>query len=86
VTETTLEALRQAGLGAGSPEHMPDYDYLTTDELAAVMRTSPETCRYWRHIGRGPRSFKAGRKVLYARADVLRWLEELQAGGTPGAA
>ncbi len=38
------------------------------------MRTSPETVRYWRHVGKGPASFKLGRKVLYAAADVVAWI------------
>ena len=49
--------------------------YLTTDELAALARTTPETARYWRHVGKGPRSFKVGRRVLYAESDVRAWLE-----------
>src|SRR3954454_11193122 len=44
--------------------------YLTTEEVAETLRTSPETVRFWRHVGKGPRSFKVGRRVLYARADV----------------
>ncbi|PZG54326.1 DNA-binding protein [Spongiactinospora gelatinilytica] len=47
--------------------------YLTTAELAERLRTSPETLRYWRHIGRGPRSWKPGRQVLYALEDVEAW-------------
>ena len=43
---------------------------LTTEEVARIYRTSPETVRYWRHVGKGPKSFKRGRRVLYARADV----------------
>jgi excisionase family DNA binding protein len=50
--------------------------YLTTDEVAHWLRTSPETCRYWRHIGKGPASFKVGRRVLYDEADVDRWIAE----------
>ena len=45
-------------------------EYLTTQEVAEVYRTSPETVRYWRHVGKGPKSFKVGRRVLYAREDV----------------
>lgn len=52
--------------------------YLTTAEVAELCRTSPETVRYWRHIGSGPTSFKVGRKVLYAAADVDAWLESLR--------
>jgi excisionase family DNA binding protein len=45
-------------------------EYLTTSEVADLLRTSPETVRYWRHISKGPRSFKIGRRELYARSDV----------------
>jgi excisionase family DNA binding protein len=44
--------------------------YLTTDEVAELLRTPAETVRYWRHEGKGPRSFKVGRRVLYAVTDV----------------
>lgn len=49
---------------------------LTTEELADLLRTSPETCRYWRHVGKGPRSFKVGRRVLYALEDVETFIAE----------
>jgi len=55
------------------------FDYLTTEEVAERYRTSPETVRYWRHIGKGPRSFKAGRRVLYDAVDVRAWDESLRA-------
>lgn len=41
----------------------PD-DLLTTAEVALILRTSPSTVRYWRHLGTGPRSFKLGRRVV----------------------
>jgi excisionase family DNA binding protein len=46
------------------------HEYLTTAEVAHLLRTSPESVRYWRHIGKGPASFRVGRKVLYDRRDV----------------
>jgi hypothetical protein len=52
--------------------------YLTTAELAGVCRTSPETVRFWRHVGKGPQSFKVGRKVLYDAAVVEEWLSAQQ--------
>lgn len=60
-------------------------DFMTTEEVAARARTTPDTCRYWRHIGKGPRSFKVGRRVLYAREDVEAWLAEARAQGNRGA-
>ena len=52
--------------------------YLTTSEVADLCRTSAETVRYWRHIGKGPASFKVGRRVLYAAGDVETWLAGLR--------
>lgn len=48
--------------------------FMTTAEVADLCRTSPETVRYWRHIGSGPPSFKVGRRVLYDSQAVERWL------------
>lgn len=50
-------------------------EYLTTNEVAELCRTSPETVRYWRHNKRGPRSLKVGRRVLYPAAEVRAWIE-----------
>lgn len=52
--------------------------YLITNEVADLCRTSPETVRYWRHIGAGPASFKVGRRVLYDATEVEAWLAELR--------
>ncbi len=60
-------------------------DFLDTAEMAALVRTTPATARWWRHVGRGPAFLKppGTRKALYRRSDILRWLE---AGETePGA-
>jgi excisionase family DNA binding protein len=60
------------------PDTMPEY--LTIEEVAELLRTVPETCRYWRHVGKGPKSFKVGRRVLYAREDVEAFIEEARTG------
>jgi excisionase family DNA binding protein len=54
--------------------------YLTIQEVADLLRTSPETVRYWRHVGKGPASFKIGRRVLYDESDVRAWVESQRAG------
>lgn len=57
-------------------------DYITTQELAELIRTPVETVRYWRHVGKGPASFKpGGRRVLYARSDVEAWIETARKAG-----
>ncbi|GAA1994541.1 hypothetical protein GCM10009817_41290 [Terrabacter lapilli] len=67
----------------GCPE-TPGSPYLTTAELAALLRTNPETVRYWRHVGYGPFGLKVGRHVLYARADVDAWIAKRHAEAEQG--
>ena len=52
--------------------------YLTTGDVAHLCRTTSDTVRYWRHVGRGPASFRVGRRVLYAQQDVEAWLTQLR--------
>ncbi len=54
--------------------------YLTTSDLAELFRTSPETVRYWRHTGYGPKGRKVGRRVLYERSEVEAFWNELGSG------
>lgn len=60
--------------------------YLTTAELAAVTRSPESTVRYWRHVGSGPTFTRVGRRVLYDRAVVMRWLAARSATTTGEAA
>lgn len=55
---------------------------LTTEEVAQRVRTSAATVRYWRHMGTGPRGFKAGRRILYAEDDLMAWLDARLAAET----
>lgn len=54
--------------------------YLTTEEVAEMLRTPSETVRYWHHIGKGPKSFKVGRRRLYALEDVEAFIAEARQG------
>lgn len=53
--------------------------FLTTADLAAMLRMPAETVRYWRHADKGPRFFKLGRRVLYDVADVEEWIAQQRA-------
>ena len=55
--------------------------FMTTAEVAEAIRTPVETVRYWRHVGKGPKSFKVGRRVLYAVEDVEAWLDAAREAG-----
>ena len=54
---------------------------MTTAEVAELVHAPVETVRYWRHIGKGPKSFKVGRRVLYDASDVAAWLEAARSTG-----
>lgn len=60
----------------GPVERLEWQEYLTSKEVADRLRTSVETVRYWRYVGRGPKSFKVGRRVLYAQVDLQEWIDE----------
>lgn len=50
-------------------------DLLTVAEVSAITRTPEATLRWFRHVGKGPRSAKLGRRVVYRRADVEAWID-----------
>ena len=53
--------------------------FMTTKELAELLREPPETTRWRRSVGRGPKWFRIGKRVLYDVADVQAWLQEQKA-------
>lgn len=53
-----------------------DERFMTTTEVAELLRMPVESVRWWRHVGKGPKSFKLGRRVLYAREDVEALIEQ----------
>ena len=51
--------------------------YLTTKEVASLLRIAPQTLEKARSTGLGPHIpfVKVGRAVRYAREDVRAWVE-----------
>lgn len=53
---------------------------MTTKEVSERLNTAPNTLRWWRHKGLGPRSFTLGPgtrgKVMYREEDVEAYLAE----------
>lgn len=47
-------------------------------QLSELFRIPESTFRSWRHYGRGPKSFRLGRRVVYKRSDVEAWLKRQQ--------
>jgi hypothetical protein len=61
-------------------------DFLTRDELASELRRSPRTLDRWDVLGIGPPRTLVGRKILYRRASVQRWLAAQENHGRKNAA
>ncbi|MGB6243670.1 MAG: helix-turn-helix domain-containing protein [Gordonia sp. (in: high G+C Gram-positive bacteria)] len=60
---------------------------MTTKQVSEEYPFLPAaTLRYWRHAGRGPKSFVIGAKVLYRKSEVERWLAEQEQATTRGGA
>lgn len=55
-----------------------DSDLLTVHGVAELTGLSEGTFRWWRQVGQGPKSIKLGRRVMYRRADVEKWLAEAE--------
>ena len=51
-------------------------ELITIDEFSAWAGVPPSTIHNWRYLGKGPRSFKIGRRIHYLRSDVMSWLED----------
>ena len=49
-------------------------EFLTKEELAVELRRNPRTLDRWDALGMGPPRTHVGRKVLYRRARVQKWL------------
>ena len=58
-----------------TPDTETHTQLLTITEAAARLRTPVATLRYWRHLGTGPDSFRLGRRVVYRRDDLDRWVD-----------
>jgi excisionase family DNA binding protein len=50
-------------------------EYLTKAQLASALGVSVRTLNRWHDERVGPDRIRVGRKVLYSRAAVARWLE-----------
>src|SRR5262245_14810238 len=49
-------------------------EFLTKEELADELGRNPRTLDRWHVLGMGPPRTHLGRKVLYRRASVAKWL------------
>jgi hypothetical protein len=60
--------------------------FLMPAELAELLRTTTNSLSQDRYLGRGVPFIRAGRRILYARADVLAYLQANTFQQSPGRA
>ena len=63
---------------------MEGTDLIGTKEVSAMTHLAEGTLRYYRHSNQGPACFTIGRRVLYRRAEVERWISELESTTSKG--
>ncbi|MFE7803324.1 helix-turn-helix domain-containing protein [Streptomyces sp. NPDC057430] len=54
--------------------HTDHPELLTTAELAALLRKTPNAVHVMRYRGQAPPGFRCGRDVLYPRRGVEEWI------------
>lgn len=59
-------------------------ELLGAKEFSAMIGVPVGTLRYWRHSDIGPASFTLGRRVVYRRDDVLRWISQQESATRRG--
>lgn len=68
---TTLEKISRIGMETMASE------YMTAQELEDLTGTPKSTWRYWAVVtGEGPPSFRIGRRRVWKRAVVMKWLAQ----------
>jgi hypothetical protein len=69
-------------MSAGSEQSINRPVFLTVKEAAALLRLSEITLGRWRIAGYGPPYRKFGRRVIYARDDLLVWAKQQSRSST----
>ena len=49
-------------------------EFLTKEELAVELRRNPRTLDRWAVLGIGPPRTRIGRKILYRRTSIQKWI------------
>jgi len=57
-------------------DHQREDEFLPTPKVSKITGVPVATLRYWRHAGQGPASFTFGRRVVYRRSEIERWIAE----------
>ena len=59
-------------------------DWINREDLAQQHYVTTDTLARWATQGSGPPRIRIGRRVLYRRSSVEKWLSEMEMGGERG--
>lgn len=59
-------------------------ELLGAKQVSELIGVAVGTLRYWRHSNIGPASFTLGRRVVYRREEVLRWISQRESATRRG--
>ena len=76
--QSAVEAAVRKALGDGAKAALPS-DIVDAADLEDMTGTPKATWRYWASIGKGPESFKLGRRRVWRRSRILEWIAEQEA-------
>jgi prophage regulatory protein len=60
-----------------------DREYFKSPELERLTGTPSSTWRYWVSVGQGPESFLLGKRRVWPRASLIRWLVAQEQASRP---
>ena len=63
---------------AHDPKHGVLNDWINREDLAGQLSVTTDTLARWATQGIGPPRIRIGRRVLYRRASVEKWLAEME--------
>lgn len=63
-----------------------DPEWLTTPEVAELLRVSVRTIHDWRQTHVGPPAYRVGRQLLWKRHEVTAWVEQQRDANEPATA
>ena len=56
-------------------------DWISREDLAGQLSVTTDTLARWATQGSGPPRIRIGRRVLYRRSSVEKWLSAMEMGG-----
>ena len=60
-----------------------DREYFNSTELERLTGTPSSTWRYWVSVGQGPESFLLGKRRVWPRTQLIRWLVAQEQASRP---